>query len=126
MPLLVINSKLCTFEINYAIPVYFSIISENTILFDEHVIESYDMYSITWPNTKFVKSKLIGEHFMRGGKGQTLAFRMCSRVRKYTLQKKVTHNILVYRQVQIIVAVTCILYISYVIEYKEWNFEGFW
>ena len=33
--------------------------------------------------------------------------------------KKVTHNILVYRQVQIIVAVTCVLYISYVIEYKE-------
>ena len=33
--------------------------------------------------------------------------------------KKVTHNILVYRQIQIIVAVTCVLYISYVIEYKE-------
>ena len=33
--------------------------------------------------------------------------------------KKVTHNILIYRQVQIIVAVTCVLYISYVIEYKE-------
>ena len=33
--------------------------------------------------------------------------------------KKVTHNVLVYRQVQIIVAVTCVLYISYVIEYKE-------
>ena len=33
---------------------------------------------------------------------------------------------LVYRQVQIIVAVTCVLYISYVIEYKEYNFEGFW
>ena len=33
--------------------------------------------------------------------------------------KKVTHNILVYKQVQIIVAVTCVLYISYVIEYKE-------
>ena len=33
--------------------------------------------------------------------------------------KKVTHNILVYRQVQIIVAVTCVLYINYVIEYKE-------
>ena len=34
--------------------------------------------------------------------------------------KKVTHNILVYRQVQIMVAVTCVLYIlSYVIEYKE-------
>ena len=29
------------------------------------------------------------------------------------------YNILVYRQVQIIVAVTCVLYISYVIEYKE-------
>ena len=40
--------------------------------------------------------------------------------------KKVTHNILVYRQVQIIVAVTCVLYISYVTEYKEYNFEGFW
>ena len=37
----------------------------------------------------------------------------------YILFKKVTHNILVYRQVQIIVAVTCVLYISYVIEYKE-------
>ena len=37
----------------------------------------------------------------------------------YTLQKKVTHNILVYRQVKIIVAVNCVLYISYVIEYKE-------
>ena len=37
----------------------------------------------------------------------------------YILSKKVTHNILVYRQVQIIVAVTCVLYISYVIEYKE-------
>ena len=37
----------------------------------------------------------------------------------YTLQKKVTHNILVNRQVQIIVAVTCGLCISYVIEYKE-------
>ena len=37
--------------------------------------------------------------------------------------KKVTHNILV--QVQIIVAVTCVLYISYVIEHKEYNFEGF-
>ena len=35
------------------------------------------------------------------------------------LSKKVTHNILVYRQVQIIVAVICDLYISYVIEYKE-------
>ena len=33
--------------------------------------------------------------------------------------KKVTHNTLVYRQVRIIVAVTCILYISYVVEYKE-------
>ena len=33
--------------------------------------------------------------------------------------KKVTHNILVDRQVQLIVAVTCVLYISYVIEYKE-------
>ena len=33
--------------------------------------------------------------------------------------KKVTHNILVYRQVQIIVAATCVLYISYVMEYKE-------
>ena len=33
--------------------------------------------------------------------------------------KKVTHNILVYRQVQIIVSATCVLYISYVIEYKE-------
>ena len=30
--------------------------------------------------------------------------------------KKVTHNILVNRQVQIIVAITCVLYISYVIE----------
>ena len=39
------------------------------------------------------------------------------------LFKKVTHNILVYRQVQIIVAVTCVLYISYIIEYKEfWGF----
>ena len=39
---------------------------------------------------------------------------------KYILaKKKVTHNILVYGQVQIIVAVTCVLYISYVIEYKE-------
>ena len=37
----------------------------------------------------------------------------------YTLQKKITHNILVYRQVQIIVAVTCVLYTSYVIEYNE-------
>ena len=35
----------------------------------------------------------------------------------YTLQK-VTH-ILVYRQVQIIVAVTCVLNIRCVIEYKE-------
>ena len=33
--------------------------------------------------------------------------------------KKVMHNILVYRQVQIIVAITCVLYISYVIESKE-------
>ena len=33
--------------------------------------------------------------------------------------KKVTHNILVYGQVQIIVAVTSVLYISYAIEYKE-------
>ena len=33
--------------------------------------------------------------------------------------KKVTHNILVYSQVQIIVAATCVLYIIYVIEYKE-------
>ena len=32
---------------------------------------------------------------------------------------KVTHNILVKRQVQISVAVTCVLCISYVIEYKE-------
>ena len=40
--------------------------------------------------------------------------------------KKVTHNIFVYRQVQIIVAVTCVLYKRYVIEYKEYNFEGFW
>ena len=39
--------------------------------------------------------------------------------RIYTLQKKVMHNILVYRQVQIIVAVTCVLYINYVIENKE-------
>ena len=37
----------------------------------------------------------------------------------YILSKKVTHNILVYRQVQIIVAVTCVLYLIYVIEYKE-------
>ena len=37
----------------------------------------------------------------------------------YTLQKKITHNILVYRQVQIIVVVTCVLYISYAKEYKE-------
>ena len=42
----------------------------------------------------------------------------------YTL-KKVTHNILVYRQIQIIYAVTCVLYKSYVIEYKEYNFEDF-
>ena len=35
------------------------------------------------------------------------------------LSKKVTHNILVYRQVQIIVAIICVLYISYVKEYKE-------
>ena len=35
--------------------------------------------------------------------------------RAYILSKKVTHNILVYRQVQIIVAVTCVLYVSYVI-----------
>ena len=40
--------------------------------------------------------------------------------------KKVTHNILVYSQVQIIVAGTCVLYISYAIEYREKNFEGFW
>ena len=40
--------------------------------------------------------------------------------------KKVMHNILVYGQVQIIVAVTSVLYISYVIGYKEKNFEGFW
>ena len=33
--------------------------------------------------------------------------------------KKVTHNILVYGQVQIIVAFTSVLYISYVIEYKN-------
>ena len=33
--------------------------------------------------------------------------------------KKVTHNTLVYRQVQIIVVVTCVLYISNVKEYKE-------
>ena len=33
--------------------------------------------------------------------------------------KTVTHNVLVYRQVQIIVVVTCVLCISYVIEYKE-------
>ena len=32
---------------------------------------------------------------------------------------QLTHNILVYRQVQIIIAATCVLYISYVIEYKE-------
>ena len=44
---------------------------------------------------------------------------------KIYTSKKVTHNILVYRQVQIIVAVTCVLYISYVIEYKEKNFESF-
>ena len=41
------------------------------------------------------------------------------------LSKKVTHNILVYWQVQIIVVVTCVLYISYVIEYKKIEFEGF-
>ena len=35
------------------------------------------------------------------------------------LSKKVTHNRLVYRQARIIVAVTCILYISYVVQYKE-------
>ena len=35
------------------------------------------------------------------------------------LFKKVTHNILVDRQIQIIVAVTCVLYISYVIEHRE-------
>ena len=40
-------------------------------------------------------------------------------VDKVYSSKKVTHNILVYMQVQIIVAVTCVLYISYVIEYKE-------
>ena len=39
-------------------------------------------------------------------------------IRKYS-PKKVTHGILVHRQVQIIVAVNCVLYISYVIEYKE-------
>ena len=33
--------------------------------------------------------------------------------------KKVMHNILVYRQAQISVAVTCVLYISYIMEYKE-------
>ena len=32
--------------------------------------------------------------------------------------RKVTHNILVYRQVQIIVAVTCFMYIRYFIEYE--------
>ena len=36
-----------------------------------------------------------------------------------TLRKKVTHNISVYGQVQIIVAVTSVLCISYVFEYKE-------
>ena len=40
--------------------------------------------------------------------------------------KKVTHNILVYGKVQIIVAVTSVLYISNVIEYTEKNLEGFW
>ena len=39
---------------------------------------------------------------------------------------KVTHIILAYRQVQIIVAVTCVLYISYAIEYKGKDVDGFW
>ena len=37
----------------------------------------------------------------------------------HILFKKVTQIILVYGQVQIIVAVTCLLYISYFIVYKE-------
>ena len=49
--------------------------------------------------------------------GYYLSTNICIHV--YTLQKKVTHNVLVYRQVQIIVVVTCLLCISYVIEYKK-------
>ena len=41
------------------------------------------------------------------------------------LFKKVTHNILVYGQVQIIVAVTSVLYRTYEIDHKEYNFDGF-
>ena len=45
---------------------------------------------------------------------------ICSKVGNIIYSsKKVRHNILVYRQVQIIVAVTYVLYISYVIEYNE-------
>ena len=40
--------------------------------------------------------------------------------------KKVTHNILVYDQVHIIVAVTPVLNISNKVEYEYENFEGFW
>ena len=40
-------------------------------------------------------------------------------IRNIYSSKKVTHNILVYRQVQITVAVTCVLYLSYAIEYNE-------
>ena len=54
------------------------------------------------------------------------AWRIVMNFYVFILSKKVTHNILVHRQVQIIVGATCVLYISYVIEYKEWNFEGFW
>ena len=42
------------------------------------------------------------------------------------LFKTVTHNILVYGQVQIIVAVTSVLNLSNEVEYEDQNFEGFW
>ena len=48
---------------------------------------------------------------------------------KYALpkkKKKETHNILVHKQVQIIVAVTPVLYIINEVKYKENNFESFW
>ena len=40
--------------------------------------------------------------------------------------QKVTHNILVYGKVQIIVAITSVLNISNEVEYEDNQFEGFW
>ena len=53
--------------------------------------------------------------------GCTLAVQVMT----YTLQKKVTHNILVYGQLQIIVAVTSVLYIGNEVEYEDKNFGFF-